>query len=486
VTTAVQSAHSEFAAIVGDSRILCDPAACQGYAVDGKVPSLVVFPQSAEHVAAVLKCAADHDVAVIPCRNLTKIGIGNPPRRYDVALSLKELNRVWYYEPADLVVSAEPGMKFSDLQHLLSRHRLWLPLEPVGGDRASIGGILATNSAGPLRAAYGGPRDMVLGMKIATTEGKIIKAGGRVVKNVTGYDTAKLLIGSYGTLGVIVEASLKLFPRLPDTTTFVVTAGTLEKARELRRAIQQAPLERLRMLLLDRNMLGYFRESAGLIEWEGGWQLWIQAGGSETVLDRCSRELEQIARKASVPLITRRKPDGVTETVWCWPSSLHYGAGIVGHDLLLKASLPVAATEEYLNRAYETTGATATIRSLAQPAVGVVMLGLGPPVDTNEIVGLIRTHHHDRTGPEAMEAWRENYQDRFNAWAEPAVGLAGKLRALAIGMGGALVAEVVPNELKGRIDAWGPPGDDFEIMRKMKQTWDPKAILSPGRFVGGL
>ena len=141
--TAVDVAQAELAAIVGDSRVTSESASCESFAVDGKAPKYVVYPSSAEQVAAALKCARDLDLAVIPCRNLTKIGIGNPPRRYDVALSLKEMNRVWYYEPADLVISVEPGIRLGDFQRFVWRHRLWLPLDPPGSGRTSIGGIPA-------------------------------------------------------------------------------------------------------------------------------------------------------------------------------------------------------------------------------------------------------------------------------------------------------------------------------------------------------
>ncbi|MGH7246913.1 MAG: FAD-binding oxidoreductase, partial [Pseudomonadota bacterium] len=272
---------SGFASIVSESRVSSDAAACAAFAIAGKVPVQVVYPTSAAEVAAVLRHCADHDLAVIPCRNSTKLGIGNPPRRYDVALSLKEMNHVWYYEPADLVVSVEPGMKFGDLQHFLGRNRLWLPLDPPGGSRASIGGILAANACGPLRLRYGGPRDMVLGMKIATTEGKIIKTGGRVVKNVAGYDLAKLLIGSYGTLGVIVEATFKLYPLPAEVARFALTAETLEKARQLRRAIQQSPLRPQRMVLVDAGFVDELKASSYAHEWGSGRQFWIEFGGTE-------------------------------------------------------------------------------------------------------------------------------------------------------------------------------------------------------------
>src|SRR5256712_11472737 len=264
MTTAVQPAQAGFAAVVGESRVISGAAECAAYAVDGKVPNWVVYPSSAEQVAGVLSHAAELGLAVVPSRNDTKIGIGNPPRRYDVALSLKEMNRVWHYEPDDLTITVEAGMKLGDLQHFLARRRLWLPLDPPGGPRASLGGILATNSAGALRLPYGSPRDLGPGMKIANTEGKLIKAGGRVVKNVAGYDLVKLLIGSYGTLGVIVEASLKLFPLPAERATFVASIRGLDSARELRRKILNSPLQPLRMALLDATAASISRAGPSL------------------------------------------------------------------------------------------------------------------------------------------------------------------------------------------------------------------------------
>jgi len=441
--------HSEFTAIVGESCVVTDPAVCQQHAVDGRAPGAVVYPQSAEEVAAVLKCAADRSLAVIPCRTLTKIATGKPPRRYDVALSLKDLNRVWYYEPADLVVSVEPGMKFGDLQHLLSRNRLWLPLDPAGGARASLGGILAANSSGPLRVHYGTPRDMTLGMKIATTDGKIIKTGGRVVKNVTGYDISKLMIGSYGTLGVIVEASFKLYPIPAGRATFVLATRTLEQARALRRAMQQSPLEPMRVVWLDAEAAKLVRESQSAPPTVS--EIWIEASGSRRVLERYTRALEEISRSADAcvkPLETDAaeagwsRLAGFRDTVaGAYPDSLAH----------LRAVVAPSAGEEFLGQA-QARAAPEKLRlaSYALPSVGVVHLSL-----------LEGAHEAARRFIEA-------------------------LRAAAISLGGSLVVEWCAPQVKSQIDVWGPPGDDFEIMRKLKESWDPKGILSPGRFVGGL
>src|ERR1051326_3905615 len=150
--------HSEFAELVGESHVISDVRQCKAYEVDGRVPHSVIFPSSADHVTAVLKHAAERNLAVIPCSNLTKIRTGNPPIRYDVAVSLKEMNHVTYYEPADLVVSVEAGIKFGDLQESVRRDKLWLPLDSAGGAGASIGGILGANASGPLRQLYGSAR----------------------------------------------------------------------------------------------------------------------------------------------------------------------------------------------------------------------------------------------------------------------------------------------------------------------------------------
>src|SRR5208283_2789389 len=199
-----------------------------------------------------------------------------------IALSLRDMKRVIHYEPADLTVSVEAGMRFGDFQNLIGQSGLWLPLDPRGGADSSIGGIIAASAAGPLRQGYGGPRDMVIGLKIATTDGRIAKTGGRVVKNVAGYDLGKLLTGSMGTLGVIVEACLKLFPKPPERATFTMRAGTLGIARDLRRGILRSPLDPMRLVLLDAQAKALLEDSTQPPERPDA-ELWIELGGSHRV-----------------------------------------------------------------------------------------------------------------------------------------------------------------------------------------------------------
>lgn len=450
MTTAVESVHLALAAIAGESHVVSEPTACAAMAVGGRVPQFVVSPPSAESVAAFLKFATDHDLAVIARGNGTKLGIGNPPRRYDLALSLKELNHVRRYEPADLTISVEAGMKLGDFQDFVGRDGLWLPLDPLGGARASIGGILATNSAGPLRLRFGSPRDMVLGIKVATTEGKLIKSGGHVVKNVAGYDLCKLLLGSYGTLGAIVEASFKLFPRPATRGTFVLQPGTLALARNLRRRILNSPLEPMCMVLFNNEAVGLLRNGPHPRE-ARGLELWIEVGDSSGILERHARDFAEMGRSMGIP--SRQLDEQTAES--CWVRLRNYEqlfADFFPDVMVLKAALPIASSEEFLSFAQqEAEGEEVKVASFAQVGVGIVHLGL----------------------------WGEKL-------GTTAARLVTNTRKAAASLGGALVVERYPDGFNADRDTWGPAGDSLEAMRKLKEAWDPKGILSPGTFLGGL
>jgi len=385
MSSVVESLEADLASIVGESKISSDPAVCFPFAVDGLVPRHVVYPGSGEQVAQVLKCTAHHDLAVIPCRSGSKLGIGNVPRRYDVALSLKDMNQVWHYEPEDLTISTEAGMKLGDFQHFVGRHHLWLPLDPPGGARASLGGVAATNSAGPLRLRYGAPRDMIVGMTVATTEGKLVKTGGRVVKNVAGYDLAKLLIGSYGTLGVIVEINLKLYPKVPERTTFVLRPGTLEVAKGLRRKILNSPLQPLRMVLLDAEAFSLLRAQAAAGEAE----LWIEAGGSAPVLRRYEEAFTEWSRAAGVPNL--RLNSEMAESGWARIGDLHTWLVQVDPGIaIFRATLPITTAEDFIQRTHQLAKEeNLRLACFSQVGIGIVHLGVMGQPDTASLAGLV-------------------------------------------------------------------------------------------------
>jgi glycolate oxidase FAD binding subunit len=434
------------AAIVGEEGLVAEPSACAAYSIDGHTPQCVISPRSREAVAAALQYAAERGLAVVPCCNATMLSTGNPPQRYDIALSLRELNRVLACEPDDLTASVEPGVDLSAFLQVLNRHRLWLPLDPPGSARASLGGLVATNRAGPLRLRYGALRDMVVGMKVATAAGKVIRTGGRVVKNVAGYDLAKLLIGSYGTLGVIVEINFKLYPMPARRATCVCRADRIETAREFRRKLLNSPVDPMRMVLLDSGGAGIAQAALDAT----GFEIWLEFGGSEAVLLRSMKTVQEISKALGFEACAIE--DRLAETAWNrisdFSSAFHGEAG----QVIVKASLPIGAVEDFVGLAQEESGkAGSPLACVCQNGVGIVHVALLPQ---EPIASL----------PELVD----------------------RLRKAAIAKGGSLVIVCCPSEMKKQIDVWGPAGDDFALMRKLKEVWDPKETLSPGRLLGGL
>ncbi len=446
-----QSWAYAFAGIVGARRVVTDPAVCPAFNVDGMTPGAVVYPRTAEDVATILSIASSWGLAVIPLRSGTKVGMGNAPLRYDIALCLKDLNQVWHYEPDDLTISVEAGMKFGDVQRFLSRRGLWLPLDPPGGARASVGGILAANASGPLRVRYGAPRDMVLGMTFATADGKLIKTGGRVVKNVAGYDLSKLMIGSLGTLGVILDVSFKLFPLPSLRQTFAFSDASLEACRHLRRAILASPLTPLRMVLLNGPARAIAANLSAQYGPDSNHEFWVEVGGSESVLHRSAQILSGLSA------FVGPEPSKLDEAVAreCWDRIADYTAWASQPEqdlLVLKATLPIASTERFLEAVYqESEQEQCRVASFAQTGAGTVLLCI-------------------------LTAKGEAGMATF----------VSRLRGNATRLEGALTVLAGPPVLKQYVDTWGPPATDLASMHKLKQTLDPSGILSPGRFVGGL
>ncbi|MBC8104012.1 MAG: FAD-binding oxidoreductase [Cytophagales bacterium] len=179
----------------------------------GGEPEAVTVPTTLDEGAAIVAAASATGKAIIPWGGGTGQEYGYPPRRTDILLDLSAMNRVLAHEPGDLTVTVEPGVTLAQLQKTLSAHHQFLPLDPPHADRATMGGIIATNAYGPSRVGHGTGRDWLIGLTLVDPQGRIIKGGGKVVKNVTGYDLPKLHIGALGTLGVIVEATFKVAPK---------------------------------------------------------------------------------------------------------------------------------------------------------------------------------------------------------------------------------------------------------------------------------
>ena len=208
--------------IVGAEHVGVGPAATVKLGVDGVLPGVVVRPGTQDEVSKVLAACAAANAAVIPWGGGTAMGLGNRPARADVAMPLDRLDRIVEFDAANLCVTVEAGVKLAGLQATLAQKKEILPLDPPADGKVTVGGLVATNLSGPSRLLYGTARDWVLGMRVALPDGERIHCGGKVIKNVSGYDMNKLFIGSLGTLGIITEVTFKLLTRCPRVRAGVV------------------------------------------------------------------------------------------------------------------------------------------------------------------------------------------------------------------------------------------------------------------------
>ena len=236
-------------AIVGKEHVVSGAGALPG-GVDGVEPRATVFPADAGEIGAVLAYANKKRLAVLPIGGGTQLGLGHPPERADIALSLSRLDKIVAHEPADMTVTVQAGMSIAALQAHLAQYGQCLPYDPPLPGRATVGGIIATREAGPLRQVFRGVADRLLGIHVVTTDGKLVKAGGRVVKNVTGYEMGRLYAGSMGTLAVIVEATFKVQPRFEVAEGLIVALPDLSAVGRTIRALLDSDAEPIMLELV--------------------------------------------------------------------------------------------------------------------------------------------------------------------------------------------------------------------------------------------
>lgn len=247
-------------------------------------PRTVIRAERVEDVVEVIRAANSAREAIVLRGGATRLGIGAPPERYDTCLDLRGLSGIVQFEPADLVATVRAGTTLDELAAVLAEHGLRWPVEAGAHDRATVGGTIASAAGGPSRLRYFHPRDWTIGVQAVLGDGSLTRAGGRVVKNVTGYDLTKLYAGSFGTLCAITEVSLKLAAMPEQTLTLRAESPTLEHAHLAARALLQTGLPLDALAVLDGPRAG----ELGAATWIG---IWVRLAGSRRVVERLRREM---------------------------------------------------------------------------------------------------------------------------------------------------------------------------------------------------
>ena len=412
----------ELSAVVGPEHLR--PATPED-AVEAVQPTGVIAPGTAQEVAQVLRYCNSAGVTIIPRGGGTQLGLGNRPSKADFVLSLERLNRVIEHAWGDMTVTVEAGCTIDKLQAVLREHGQQLGADPMQPERATVGGVLATAESGTLRIRYGAIRDLVLGLEMALPDGSVIKAGGKVVKNVAGYDLTKLAIGSLGTLGVITRAVFRLHPVPVATASYVATLPTAAEASKLVLAILDSHLVYTGLQIHAR------RADQVLVH--------VRFEGiPESLLDQYAK----LGRIAGAHKFVE-----CTSDVWAERQKLFVNPG---SSVICKCCVLPSQIASLCDALFPQAGPAEVATTLVAQGTGLAEVRL----DAASLTPLITALHDLRSAVDRLE--------------------------------GTMTVSQCPVAMKDELDVWGTVKDALPLMHRIKEKFDPGQTLNPGRFVGSI
>ena len=440
--------------IVGEESVASDKALIQAEAkvaqalVPGTAINCIVYPKTQAELSEVMACVHRNQWRVLPCGSGTKLDWGGLAEGIDLIVSTERLNRLIDHAAGDLTVTVEAGLKFIDLQTILAKAGQFLALDPAYSNLATVGGIVATRDAGSLRQQYGGVRDIALGVAFARADGQLVKAGGRVVKNVAGYDLVKLLSGSFGTLGIISEVTFRVYP-LPEASKTILLTGAPAAIAEAIRMLIASVLTPTGVDLVSAQALAQSGRTAPLA-------LVARFQSLQTSVDEQATSLLKTAQALGLKeevLVEREEASfwqQIHNLFWRSPSQTDQSA-VCKLGVLPARAITTLIAMDSIARQNELT------------CTSLIHAGSG--------LGLMRLEGALPEISQSIPAVR--------ALCEQGDGISDYGRKH-----GFLSILSAPPALKQKLDVWGYPGNALELMRKIKEQFDPQHLLSPNRFIG--
>ncbi|MFM7427796.1 MAG: FAD-binding oxidoreductase [Elainella sp.] len=412
----------------------------------GSTPAGVVYPASLEALAEVVACAHLNRWRILPCGAGSKLHWGGLAAGAELVVSMARLNRLIEFASGDLTVTAEAGMTLVALQAEIGKTGQFLAVDPAYPDRATLGGIVATADTGALRQRYGGIRDLLIGLTLVRSDGKIAKAGGRVVKNVAGYDLMKLLTGSYGTLGILAQLSFRLYP-LPQATTTLMLTGDAARLAQLTATLLASALTPTAIELLSGarvQQLAASGQTGSLAPAFSDLGLVVRFQNIEVSVVQQAEQLAALAQQIGLTSQRVEQEDALWQQLRAQIDALPPEGGIT-----CKIGVEPARAVELLSQMDAELG---TIH--AGSGLGTVHLPFADfPSDPAVLA--------------AVQRLRQSCQQRGGFLSVLAAPVAFKQQCL-----------------DQQIDLWGYTGDALDVMQRLKAQFDPESLLSPRRFVG--
>ncbi len=409
-----------------------DDPTLETFSVQGVRPLCVVTPGNVEELQATLRIAAEHRAALAPWGGGTQQLIGAPPTRLDLVVRTTRLNRVLAHTPDDLTISVEAGMTFGALRTYLAQHGQMLALDPPLPDRATIGGLIATATDGPRRLGYGTLRDVLIGIAVVEVGGRLSRGGGMVVKNVSGFDMMKLYLGSFGTLAVIASANFKLLPQPRAAGTILCRFNDPKPAFAALDELDGTQLAPVAAEYLNRSALAAVGQS-------GVCALALMAEGLPQAVERQMHDMSAIMRRHGAQSVERLH-GGEAEALWSAIADLPQTATLAADEAVVKLSvLP-----------------TDVASAIAQCEASAARVGASVAINARALSGVL-------------------YARVRSVTAAALTTLTAELPGLQ------WVATTLPDTPR-----WGAPPQGLDVMRRIRDEFDPLHLLNPGRFVPGL
>ena len=416
------------------------PTLCE---IDDFGPVPVVQPRSVSELGDLVSRAAAADQALYPLGGRTMLDYGLPPERPGLGVDLRGLDQVIDYPARDMTITVRAGITLARLHHHLAAENQRLPIDVPQADRATLGGALAVNISGPRRYGCGTLRDYVIGISAVNDQGQEIKAGGRVVKNVAGYDLCKLFIGSLGTLGIITQVTLKLRPR-PEEQALVTLGCRAEVLEALLDRLHQSQTRPVCLDLLNGPAAQRINQKVGTNLPEAPWVVVV---GFEDNRAAVCWQVRQVIKEVPADLALGLDARVSQPTEPLWQALVEFPAAPAARATFQANLLPSATTAW----CRQVTDLFPGLRLQAHAGSGIVLGHLEGDLPLERL----------------QAGWKA-------------------LQATAAAARGNLVLRRCPTPWKKVLPVWGSPRGDREVMRAIKENLDPRRLFNPGRFVDGL
>ena len=439
-----KSVIKKFQSIVGEKDAYLEKKKLESFRIDGLIPEIALFPQSVEQVSEIMMLASKESLRVMPVGAGTKTALGNKPQRVDIVVSTNNLNQIVEHAASDLVATTQTGVSLKNLQAHLNKQNQFLALDPPRVEKgATIGGVIATNDSGPERLRYGTLREFLIGIKVVQADGKVFKGGSKVVKNVAGYDLPKLYVGSLGTLGIIVEATFRLYPVPEYSETCLASFSSLSDCHDTVMTLLSSDLVLTSLEVLNPELTALLSRNNLDLE-QGNYTLVIGIKNvQKAVKDQISNVKAICDQKSSKGSII----NGEGELSF-WEDIRNFPWKFAENErIICKASTLVTDVPKLLDN----------ISTLSRD---------------NSINAYVSVRAGNGVSAIAFEGEESNLLNSLQA-----------LSSFVSLLGGHLIVQEASSGIKSEIDVWGDIGSGKQVMKKIKNNFDPDNILNPGRYI---